>query len=897
MAKAPNYTHLHGTGFDLRPGAISDLAADGAVLTFDPSWVQPLRELFQQRKPNLKTLPIWSLNTAAVALVPGIAANWRGVGTRGGEWLYAVKPHADGTAVYPDTVGPEMLIPAWARVEAGPASAEQALRLWQQLAAGGLHWSDADGDRFTWAAAKADTPEATAAIAAVDPGLWHLLPEILADRLLRTADRPGGFPRGFRRAPSSQTGVELVSWPPMRKDPKKKDPGYYSYRVTFSLQSLPHCPNPQLIVHVGLRRWLSREAFRKGRAAVNAHLLSSLPWLQGQSTSTGFRVIPMVRRKIQDDWRLDFEQGTRDIFDYVTFSHPLPDLEQLTKAPAEFLTLTDPAATAVGLPYASTYDGKHPIGSGVTARDRDMIIHWVAESLADFLVSPVPAPKVALQVASKKAPEGAVARERIAAALGWRHLTVEIHHDSVEDPELRQALRDAVIADLGLDNTDQATWRTPELDVTIEETPVGARASALDPVKTAKAGKAQALRRAVEARRGLIAEQLPAADGTALAFVELGGRATYKDSATDPKGAIRVGYIAAGRLTQFITPVQPGAGNVTHRAKRAWMDLRRQLVGCLTPPQVILRGKDGRALALPEVLDTVGIYMLRRNATDRNWTGREQTPVAVWISSDTAETWARIPGIEAWVPYRDLHGLLAHGIAFKETSTDQNAAQAFIRTVLSTTRSADRPVLLQTWTQNLRSVWPELSVSKLLIDTPLLGGKPLGGLFDGFRLVTVRTKDANEIPETYGVTDDPDVLEDTGGRRFGMPSGLWHHPASARTFISTAGRPDSAKTHASNMESRIAPRLKEETDPETGEKRIVEIWKLDKNAFNAHPLHLTTAWLQSGDDPLAWAALTHAHRDLGEAYDETLKLPIALHLAKKATEYAFPDSADNDTVD
>ncbi len=82
--------------------------------------------------------------------------------------------------------------------------------------------------------------------------------------------------------------------------------------------------------------------------------------------------------------------------------------------------------------------------------------------------------------------------------------------------------------------------------------------------------------------------------------------------------------------------------------------------------------------------------------------------------------------------------------------------------------------------------------------------------------------------------------------------------------------------------------FEEEIDSETGETRLAEIWELRKPAFNAHGLHLTTPWLEHGGDPRVCTAITHARRAIGEAYDQTLKLPIALRLAKKSPNTHSP---------
>ncbi|MFJ2784398.1 MULTISPECIES: RNaseH domain-containing protein [unclassified Streptomyces] len=60
------------------------------------------------------------------------------------------------------------------------------------------------------------------------------------------------------------------------------------------------------------------------------------------------------------------------------------------------------------------------------------------------------------------------------------------------------------------------------------------------------------------------------------------------------------------------------------------------------------------------------------------------------------------------------------------------------------------------------------------------------------------------------------------------------------------------------------------------------------NAWNPELLELTPACLQPGDDPDAWAAFVHQQRICKDDYRDVLGLPLALHLARLADEYALP---------
>lgn len=191
--------------------------------------------------------------------------------------------------------------------------------------------------------------------------------------------------------------------------------------------------------------------------------------------------------------------------------------------------------------------------------------------------------------------------------------------------------------------------------------------------------------------------------------------------------------------------------------------------------------------------------------------------------------------------------------------------------------------------QNLRLGWTDLQVRNLVIDRPSIDDEELpADQFANTRLVVLRTNDRGEVPQRYGIAEDDDIPEETDGRVFGRPSGLWRIPGLTRTFTSTASRPDSAKRHGSPMGSHRHGRFVEREDPDTGELVQESYVEVHKSAYNPQGIQITAAWLEPGDDPLTWAAITHAHRDLVETYDDTLVLPHALHLAKKALENAFP---------
>ena len=65
--------------------------------------------------------------------------------------------------------------------------------------------------------------------------------------------------------------------------------------------------------------------------------------------------------------------------------------------------------------------------------------------------------------------------------------------------------------------------------------------------------------------------------------------------------------------------------------------------------------------------------------------------------------------------------------------------------------------------------------------------------------------------------------------------------------------------------------------------------------WNPGLVELTVACIQPNDEIFPWAALTHELRHLALHYDEALKLPLPLHLAKQIEDYVLLLELDEST--
>lgn len=867
------YDELHTTAFRFRLDGLPVLGDDCWVLDFPRSWVaEILRFITEQRGQQRRAIPIASLNRAMRALVADVAAVGRSVGhaRHPGGWLYGTLP-VDLQALDP-------IVHAWLHTLVPSAGPQHVEELWQRLPHNELEWRRLRPDELGWPDApsdvRADTTEATGVIAGLPRALFHLVPEMLTAKLLRQADRPEGFPRGFRRCPTSDgLGVELVSWPPLEVTDRRGNRWPYSYRLTLTVQTVAFQPEPVAHATVGIRRWCPVVPSTGGRS-VSLYLLSSVPWLRGLHLSRSFRVAPVRWRKHQGTWALAWHRPVRHIFDQIAFDRPLPDPAAIGADPLSFLD-GDAAAAIV---YTTSAGFAHTVQAGAHARERDQIIRWVQNALDDTLQPTAPLSRIPLRFRNPSALPPQARRAALARATRGQPLAIDVCWDT---EKVRDAVIDAITTDLALapdaaEHTDGSLcWNTADPTVIIHPRPIGRLAAPLEPDASINDRQVRN-RRAVAARRGEVATTLGQATGRTITIFELRGRKAFTQPGTDPKHALRLGFADSGRHSQQLTPIpdrtegddiEQAAAELPFRAASAWRDVCRQLVAHTEPLRV-----DVRSIDLPDPVDYVAVWMVRRNATRSMW-ARHQLPVAVWMSSDTPEVWARMLGMDTWVPYPELLLEIATTRGIDLPECDEAATARFVSDVVKSVVS-DRPVLLLTCAQNLRSGWTWLRNTELQIDKIGFGASvhPITD-FTGLRHVRIRTDAAHETADGYGVSDD----------RVGLPSGLWRVPGSTRVFASTASKPDSARRHGLPMSSRIQPRITRSGDS------IIED---RKPAWNPQLVELTAAALQPGDDPVTWVVLAHALRRSADTYQDALIHPLPLHLAQNTTEYALPTTED-----
>lgn len=864
------------------------------ALAFPRAWREVILELYRHGKRNpekIKSVPIHRLNSVIRAVAPDlVSVASRAAADDAGPWLYTAAP-------YPASVL-SMLVNAWLRelqpgAEAFPLVREAAAKL--------------DTKSLAWRLETVDLLENTVTGGGTaDPAsrLYRLLPEIIAARIEQLPPyEHNGEKVAFRRVATSQ-GAELMSWPPLEHKTLDKDRKTrlwnYSGLIQITLQTVPFSQIPRIHLHTGIRRWVRGRVWLPADRGVTVYLLADGPWLTGTPEAARFAAAQLSwdRTLQQVAWAHGGPAGMLAQLSVREF--PVPDV--LAKQPEAWLGGSGGVTAAV---VHHTMMDRHGVGTGLMPSERQRLTEWAAQALTpEFrpigdmrrsaiaprtppktLRSRVPTPtkdpapgKVAeaavrnTEIALRNAVER---RSRVGAVVGDSGLSAHLLYQT---DQMRGQLIRAAADSLGLAGSevtagpDTWIWQTSELTVRIYARPLGSLGAPLDAQTPPRKGQEQDA--AIAVRRAAVRDFLGGPEHPSqIVFVELEGRQAFHGGpATDPKYAIRIGCADAGRVSQFFQPHggeadEPGQeGNDAHRADAAWADGMRQ-IGMRIVPQHSLGD------AIPEKLNQLAFWMVKRRSDGP--TGRQQfTPIAVLIRPDQSCIMGRSPATQGWVPYPDLlKGLTGQVRADQLRSRVQQQAEAaaFIQTTLYALRGA--PTLAATDAHNSRDHWPWQTNRALIMDKIQIGGAPVQRLAlhgKQLRLARLRERDRDETPQWWAPKDEEHA---------GIAKGLWI-PADAsagnRVFGSTI---EKAGTHtlsvdATKLTTHVNGRGRQEINS-------------GKNAWNPDLLEVAMIGLQEGDDPEAWAMFLHQQRSPDD-YRNGLALPLVMHLAKLASEYALP---------
>ncbi|MFI6324794.1 pPIWI_RE module domain-containing protein [Nonomuraea sp. NPDC050556] len=883
------YSELQTTAFTLVDP--TELNRSYFILRFPAIWKKHLEALIGRSAGDQPSyIPIRSLNRTLIALIPDIVA-MASYATRGENpiWIVSDRP-VPAQALFP-------VVAAWLRVTGrrNPAVLERVLGA---IGPDDLRWESLDVDfaRQVELLASRD-PEVRAN---AEQAVFKLLPHQLAARLSepgRFCDHNGATTSAFRRCPTGH-GAQIMSWPPHLPDNKP-----FSFTIGLTAQSLPL--DREVVVHAsfGVRRWVHRTPVLDTKNFHSVYINPSVPWIKGQAYSPSFQRAG-IRLRIEGSGEMT--QRTAHWSDMLTavlteigaqgHSANVPDAVR-TK-PRELLDLEQGGVALVYREGMYTFPGKqsrgHPVKPGLALTDRPRLLDWLAaettgmmqlgERLTRSETTALPGLRKRPEHTDEQAQKSL--RTSVAKAIDAPRLRVEIYYDTRATlDQAVSALQDQLGIKFSLPDTRaeiRATIsvETPELGIALTIRPVGQLAADLDP-KPAYKNIVERMNEAVRRRANEIQTVLEPLDAgeIAVALVEIGGLGQYKGARRklDPKFAIRHGFNLAGRLTQFLEPVddQPDQSEPEETTSSESGDAAR-LRKCA---EELWRQLGARRSPIPQpntsqIQQYLAFYIIRQNRR-KVWGTTRQVPVAVRMAADGSRIEIKAPEVE-WMPL--ARGLLEVGrrhVMAGQTRKPE-AITNFFREILTNDLDLSVPTLLLTAAQNTRYGWSFLNNRDLVADHVRFSDKEAPWpVVDtpGLRHVRIRTNMYDETPEGYAVNE----------KKRGHTGAPWRR--GDRLWYSTADKPNTA-SNALNLVSMVesVPYLtkngEEATRPATPGSRV----------WNGQLVEIALAALQPDDigHEEWWATLVHELRLASPFHHEATVLPWPLHLAEKIGEYIVP---------
>jgi hypothetical protein len=762
------------------------------------------------------------------------------------------------------------------------------------------------------------------------PHVYRLLPDVLAERIARQAPYEHHGQRLSFRQVAGRTGArgqgsggaelmsDVIEYVPRRRGGDDGKPAYYAATLRITVRTVPFSPVPRVHIAAGVRRFVTGKVYMPYGKGVSAYLLPDDSLVHDGPRPQRFAVAMLEWKNGTTDWR---QGGAEGMLTRVSALDALPSPDRLVKEADHWIHGRDGIRIAIGHQAAM---GRHTIGTGLMPSERRRLIEWAEQAIAPEFV-PVPKlersaytrpPKkqlktlpsvprnkeekdpadlaVILEKRELNATHNAqILRARLAEALEGEDFTAVVLH---QNDTIRDQLIAAAESGLGLaghrraQGPDTWVWEAEELTVRLHARPLGALGAPLGGDDVPRRG--QEHDKAIEERRTGVARAMTAlreaVPGVRLAFVELDGQDAfrYAKRRTDPKHAIRLGCADAGLVTQFIRPPDPDAEDALAdaglRAVAAWSDGLRQ-TGVRLVPQHALGDK-----LIPAGLNQVAFHLVERRLDGP--TGKQQfTPIAVLIRPGAKCVLGKSADMHEWVPYPELLKSLTGRVEGRKNSAEQSAlTAAFVKKTLAQLRSA--PTLVLVHAQDVRKRWPWLRNDGLEQDRLGLDVGPVQrvGLY-GKQLRVVRIADGSREETAQCWAEGEELHPELEGKQSGgIAMGLWRPRVqgdSARVFYSTIGK-SGTQSKLTNDDAKLTPH----TNP-SGKNS----YRPTVNAWNPDLLELTVACLQPGDDAEAWAAFVHQQR-FSEDYRagrEGLALPLILHLARLADDYALPHEIED----
>lgn len=902
------YNQLRSLAFRLDTGVI----ANSHVLSAHPFWVLDLPEELKSsirqalakasnRPEDQVYLPIRVLNQAARMLIPDILSISRNAGQAGIQpWLYAsvVEENDRGPA---SSEAMKQIVRSWIRtLQKVPSDTRNTLV--QQVTANTMVWRREVIDLTRWDLAKNETAKPYVEHTVMND--FVVLPDIIAARLSKESIRWGTHQVTFRRAPLSpgQSGVELVSWPPLEYT-EEKTTWLYSVVLTFTLQTVPFQPFPELHCEVGIRRWAGPEiTVLPGGMETSVYLLDWVPWIEGQRTSHSFQVapitweyVPSAERKDGAAYRLNWDSDLVALLNALHPKETFPDPQSLKENPYDYIYRDKalPSKPSAAIVFRNGIKPPHGAGPGVMPRDRYHFAEQVAALLRPEFVFIPPFQRKDYRVSIPSNPffskekddsvpneiplVGTDANRRRAVAQTTAQITMEIRYQT---EEIHQALREAIHELLGypLLAENGYIWATPEIVVSVRSQPLGSWGAALSLKDGGQGTQYDRLRESIAVRANALADATPLERGMVGVLVELDKE---QFDGYDPKPAIRIGLGRKGYHTQFITP-QPNKAHLTdkeqsklqnqlkERSRSAVRDLLRQfgVLGLL--PKIHSRPlskKRAPELVIPDPLHYLGFWLIKQQAKSSSTHIAQTLPVLVHMASNTPGVQVMAPGFRNWLPYHDA--LLT--LVAREAPVVLKPAeiQLFLLESLELCLPVFGDTLLFCHAQNVRGIWKWLNNEQITRTLP-----PELSRYPQLRIVRLRTGD-HEIPEWYAQNEK---------EAYGSSQGIFSIGESGHVFASVQEKPPTAMNLSKEL-SKAFPRTK--LDKKTQEPKVYAP-SPNVAAWNAGIVEMTVACANHDEAFMGAVVANELRHHFASHFGAPTIFPLPLHLASLVEEYVLP---------
>ena len=671
----------------------------------------------------------------------------------------------------------------------------------------------------------------------LDSELYNALPALIYDKLagksIDVADRPLTFRRAFDgRSPS------LISWPP-------EDAGW-SYVVHPAILTMPGCPDIFLSLRSSIRRWENmpleeKNGYNRLSPSQDTSVYIELPdpWFASAQNRNEYSLVgvPMRRRSVQSNGERIltpvWSNNVEPILQSLMPDPFLPSSAELTNEPERYLN-RERGRIGITVP---TSDRKHKVRTGVPLPDRRDIFNGMAEHLQTRGFTAVESPSRVTLSARRKSPlraqkyseiPGVDIMRSIQQSLRKSQIRFEIHFQT---EATRSALRAEIWNRLLQENdepipdTDRATIDGVDVEITCSR--LGALGS----------GLSSSDRRGIDKRKDEIAKELGNTEGPVACLVELQNAEFFRGAqGADPKNAIRLGFAATGRISQFIVPPSEGDEVDENSVSSSVADLLRQLGNLPGAPF----DEMPTTANLPADLQAIGVWVCKNNLTmlvhlaSKGQIAKGVRPLQVMLPTG-------VRGGE-WYPYPEA--LLKVGRdEVKGVSKDQvrGVLKNMLRAFTDDRNLRDVPLLMLCNAVNLRNAWGELNNNRLVFGKVKEMPWNTAGLKP--RLARIRTEDRH-LPQWF---DDS----------LAWRTGLFEAPG-INNFLSLAEKPATLQSVNARKSKRDSP--------------FDHIALTDWN-------EITLAQLQDGDIPESWGYVVHRMREMSAHYNDALSLPLPLHLA------------------